>query len=545
MAIHRIRTGLIVHIFFITALFFSSCDNNTNTSTTHAPDSKQPPAPSTEHISVRSGISPTNAYSDLFLDSARIGQFISQQHIDAGKANDIRNFYNNRAYQFAWFTSKGFTEQALAFRSLYDYSKDSGVSRKQLDNRLDELLNTDSLAPEVSDPQISATELLMSWRFINYLNERFPDEKTKYAALTELVPYQKYSTSERIAKLNAAGNIAEKNTWYQGLQKALQQLINIKKDGGWDSLPVSVKLFSKKTNTPQIARLKKRLRITGQLPANDTTPVYTQTLATAIKNAQAQYGFPHDTILTANLLKELNIPVEARIQQLLINMERMRWMPDLPEGKFILVNIPEFKLHVREGNNSKFDMDVIVGKDGHGTVMFSGDLNQIVFSPYWNLPASIVKKEVLPAIKRNKRYLRKEHMEITGQRNGLPVIRQLPGEWNELGRIKFLFPNSLNIYFHDTPHKWLFNKDLRAYSHGCIRLAEPEKLAAYLLQDNPSWTVQRIDSAMNSDKEKYLKLDHPVPVLIYYYTSWMDEAGILQFRKDIYGHDADFAVRLF
>lgn len=545
MVIYHIRTALtIAFIFFITALLLSSC-NNTNTGTGQTPAGKQPPTPSIKHIEVSSGINPANAYSDLFLDSARIGQFISQQHIDADKANDIRNFYNNRAYQFAWFTSKGFTEQALAFRSLYDYSKDSGVSRKQLDNRLDELLNTDSLVPEAADPQISATELLMSWRFINYLNEKFPDEKTKYAALTELVPYQKYSTNERIARLNAAGNIAEKNTWYQGLQKALQQLVSIKKNGGWDSLPLCVKSFSKKTNAPQIAQLKKRLRITGQLAVNDTTPVYTQALATAIKNAQAQYGFPHDTILTADLLKELNIPVDTRIQQTLVNMERMRWMPDLPEGKFILVNIPEFKLHVREGNNNKFDMDVIVGKDGHGTVMFSGDLNQIVFSPYWNLPSSIIKKEVLPAIKRNRKYLRKQHMEITGQRNGLPVIRQLPGKWNELGRIKFLFPNSLNIYFHDTPHKWLFNKDLRAYSHGCIRLAEPEKLAAYLLQDNPYWTEQKIDRAMNSDKEKYLKLDHPVPVLIYYYTAWVDEAGILQFRKDIYGHDADFAVRLF
>jgi len=177
--------------------------------------------------------------------------------------------------------------------------------------------------------------------------------------------------------------------------------------------------------------------------------------------------------------------------------------------------------------------------------MFSGELNQVVFSPYWNLPDNIVRKEVLPAMEKNKHYLEDQHMEITGERKGLPVIRQLPGEWNELGNIKFLFPNSLNIYFHDTPHKWLFNKDQRAYSHGCIRLADAPKLAAHLLRDEPSWTAERLDSAMHADKEKYVKLREPIPVLIYYYTAWVDENGQLQFRKDIYGHDKAMAERLF
>ena len=533
----------LLKFLFIAFTGLMACNNYSNTNSRTADTSAAKPV---KLMAVRTGINKENAYNDLLLDSALVEQFISHQPTGYEKANDIRNFYNNRAYQFAWFNGNGFTEQALAFRSLYDYSKDSGTSRKSLDNSLDKLMATDSLAPSAADPQIISTELLMTWRFVNYLDEKFSNEKMKNAALTELVPYQKHAVDEWITKRSGdETTIASKNNWYRRLQEALQELVIIKKNGGWDSLPLSVKSFTKsKSGSPLITRLKKRLHITGQLPDNDTTPVYTQKLAGAIKNAQAQFGYPSDKILTATLLKELNIPVAVRIQQVLVNMERMRWMPDMPENKFILVNIPEFTLHVKEGNN-KFDMNIITGKEGHGTVMFSGELNAIVFSPYWNLPSGIVEKEILPAMNKNKYYLEQKHMEVTGERNGIPVIRQVPGEWNELGRIKFLFPNSLNIYFHDTPHKWLFNKDKRAYSHGCIRLAEPEKLAQFLLKDNAAWTEQKTASALKSEKEKYIKLDHPVPVLIYYFTAWVDEAGILQFRKDIYGHDAAFARRLF
>jgi murein L,D-transpeptidase YcbB/YkuD len=136
-------------------------------------------------------------------------------------------------------------------------------------------------------------------------------------------------------------------------------------------------------------------------------------------------------------------------------------------------------------------------------------------------------------------------MEINGERNGLPVIRQLPGDKNELGKVKFVFPNTFNIYFHDTPHKELFKNDKRAYSHGCIRLSDPVGLANYVLRDQPEWTPEKIDNAMNSGKEKYVKIKDPVPVIIYYYTAWVDENGLLQFREDIYGHDKKMSEKLF
>jgi murein L,D-transpeptidase YcbB/YkuD len=156
-----------------------------------------------------------------------------------------------------------------------------------------------------------------------------------------------------------------------------------------------------------------------------------------------------------------------------------------------------------------------------------------------------VSHEILPAMEKNPGYLAKENMEITGNEDGLPDIRQKPGPDNALGRVKFLFPNSFNIYFHDTPEKSLFAKDKRAYSHGCIRLSDPVKMANWLLESNPEWTPDKIEEAMNSGDQKYVKIKKPVPVIITYYTAWVGENGQLNFRDDIYGHDAALIDKMF
>jgi murein L,D-transpeptidase YcbB/YkuD len=161
------------------------------------------------------------------------------------------------------------------------------------------------------------------------------------------------------------------------------------------------------------------------------------------------------------------------------------------------------------------------------------------------VPQSIVQKEILPAMSRNPNYLASQDMEVTGNEDGVPVIRQRPGGKNALGRVKFLFPNSFNIYFHDTPSKSLFTKDKRAYSHGCIRLSDPVKMANYVLKDQPEWTPEKIEEAMNSGVEKFVRVKNPIPVIITYYTAWVDENGQLNFREDIYGHDASLAQKMF
>ncbi len=286
--------------------------------------------------------------------------------------------------------------------------------------------------------------------------------------------------------------------------------------------------------------------MTGDLPGADTSQVFNDSLVMAVKNFQLRHGYTPDGIVGATMLKEMNVPAKKRLQQLLINMERMRWMPNEPTSdNLIVVNIPEYVLHMYEGKKKVWDMNVVVGKEGHNTTMFTGDLNQVVFSPHWNVPESIVEKEILPKMASNPGYLESQNMEIVKDDGSLPTIRQKPGGDNALGQVKFLFPNSFDIYFHDTPSKSLFSKDKRAYSHGCIRLSDPTKMAEYLLRNQPEWTSERIFSAMNAEEEKFVKVKKPVPVFITYYTAWVDDNGLLNFRDDIYGHDEKLIKKMF
>jgi len=337
---------------------------------------------------------------------------------------------------------------------------------------------------------------------------------------------------------------ADVNNAYKLLLGQLDKYNGIARRGGWPVITATAKQLKKGSSSADIIQIKKRLLLTGDMAA-DTTAIFNDALEAGVKNFQVRYGYKPTGILTDGLIKDMNVPVLTRIEQILLNMGRMQWMINEPKGQMIVVNIPQFILHVKDGAKKVFDMDVVVGKEGHNTMMFTGNLNQIVFSPYWNLPPSIVKKEILPAMHKNPNYLASHHMEIIGNNGGIPVIRQLPGNDNSLGKVKFLFPNSFNIYFHDTPAKSLFEKDKRAYSHGCIRLSDPAKMANYLLKDDPRWNAASIDSAMNSEKEKFVKIKTPVPVLITYYTAWVDDDGLLHFADDIYGHDKAMIEKMF
>ena len=276
------------------------------------------------------------------------------------------------------------------------------------------------------------------------------------------------------------------------------------------------------------------------MPANDTSNVFTDTLEMAIKKFQKRHGYKQDGVLTAVQIKDMNVPAEERVRQILLNIDRMRWLPQKPEGNLIVVNIPEFMMHVYDGKNQLFEMKVVVGREGNNTMMFNGDLNQVIFSPYWNVPQSIIEKEINPTIARNPNYLANKNMERVG--NG---IRQKPGPGNALGKVKFIFPNSFNMYFHDTPSKSLFGADKRAFSHGCIRLSEPQKMAEWLLRNDPNWPTEKIVEAMNAGKEKAVKLKDPVPVFIIYYTAWVDNDGDLNFRDDVYQHDSEVMGKMF
>ena len=320
------------------------------------------------------------------------------------------------------------------------------------------------------------------------------------------------------------------------LLEVLHQYEEIKNQGGWPQIKPGRKFYLKDQKDPVIATIKQRLRTTGEFVEADSSTLFTEELASAIKKAQKKFGLTENGVVDPQLIKYLNVPVEDRIKQIHANLERFASLPPPGNGTRLVANIPEFKLHVYEGTEHVFEMKIVVGTVTNKSAIFNDTLTHIVFSPYWNVPASIVRSEILPEIKRSSTYLKRNGYEQVGIENGLPVIRQKPGPNNSLGLIKFIFPNEHHIYFHDTPAKSLFDLSKRTFSHGCIRLAAAKDLAVYLLRHS-EWNEQKIEAAMNSGKEQWVNLNEPVAVSLTYFTAWVNEDGEINFREDIYGYD--------
>ncbi|MEO8109381.1 MAG: L,D-transpeptidase family protein [Ginsengibacter sp.] len=498
-------------------------------------------------------ITPATSFSKLFLDSTTLEKFIKDQNASDSDAVKLRNFYKSRNYQYAWFTEDGIAEHTRAFWNLHNnYISnfgDTALRFKNLHQEIDTLLNGDSTL-KISPQQTLQTELELTKHFFEYSKHAYAG-KVNPKDLEWFIPRKKIDAVVLLDSFIARdGKNLEGwepvNVYYQHLKQELLHYYTIKKSGGWKDIESDKsKKYKRGDSALVIKQVKQRLQISGDDKSVDTSAYYTSELEPVIQRVQKSFGLEEDGIITASLITALNAPVTERIRQMLINLERMRWIPQQPPGNLLLVNIPEFRLHVFDSGKKQFSMNVVVGKEGHSTVIFTDQLKYVVFSPYWNVPASIVKNEMLPAMRRNSNYLPRNNMERTGTSNGLPVIRQKPGGTNALGRVKFIFPNSYNIYFHDTPAKSLFSESNRAFSHGCIRLAEPVKLAEYLLRDQPEWTPEKIKEAMNASKENWVTLKKPVPVFISYFTAWVDSDGLLNFRTDIYGHDKEIAAHLF
>jgi len=243
------------------------------------------------------------------------------------------------------------------------------------------------------------------------------------------------------------------------------------------------------------------------------------------------------------------------VKQIELNMDRWRKQPDDFGERYIMVNVPSFELEVHDGEQVPLRMRVVVGSNENRTPLFSSAMKYVVFSPYWNIPESIMTKETLPKIMKDPNYATRENLEVvrvSGKR--VEVIdpedidwknvgesdiqlRQKPGDGNSLGLVKFIFPNPYNVYLHDTPADNLFAKLTRDFSHGCVRVEKPQELAEYVLRDQPEWTSDRIQKAMHAGAEKHVVLKEPIPVHIVYFTAWVDDGGMLHLEKDVYGYD--------
>ncbi len=499
-------------------------------------------------------INERTSFNNIFFDSTAIDNFLNRETELKTYADQFQDFYLARNYTYAWFDSSGLAEQAHNFMNLLSNSiaqlNDSSLYDPTLFKDYERML-VDS-GKSLTPAQKLQTELRFTGQFFQYAAKTYKGSDIDVAELGWFIPRKKIDLTALLDsslrnKAVEPERFAPLNSQYKKLQQALQQFVQLQTNtDSTDTIPHVLQPIKKGMEDARIFAIKSRLIVYGDLAAHDSSNIYNDSCVNAVKRFQRRTGLAADGQIGNRLIEELNTPVATRIQQLLVNMERARWLPPESDSNYVVVNIPEYKLHVYDSGKLQYDMNVIVGSATNNTVIFNGNLKYIVFSPYWNVPSSIVQKEILPAMQRNPAYLDKNHMEITGGSKNSPSIRQKPGPWNSLGLVKFLFPNSYSIYFHDTPNRNLFSANNRSLSHGCIRLGEPKKFAEYLLRnDTTYWTSKRIDSCMNLPKEKWVTLSKPLPVFILYFTAWVDKNGVLNFRRDIYGHDRKMADKLF
>jgi L,D-transpeptidase YcbB len=490
-----------------------------------------------------------NSYSNMFLDTAAVASFLSKSNLTEDEKIDVQNFYAQRNYEYAWFDSTGMDEQALNFMSANRsyFALTNGKNDSSLIANFNQVLE-DSATYDPKKPIIPKTELQLTAQFFRYAHQAYKTNNDEVVDLNWLVPKKKIVLDDYLSQILEGKTIEQfepPTPQFQKLKEALKHYAEIRKNGGWDTtLRPGPKAYRMGQSSPAIVAIKKRLFISGDLPQADTTPEFNEQLVTAVNHFARRMGYKEDSAVGANLLTEMNRSVTWRIKQIIVNMERLKWAPAHLPDNYVSVNIPEYKLHMYEGGKPAWDMNIVVGGEQHGTVIFSSNLKYVVFSPYWNVPYSIVKHE----IGRSAGYLRRHNMEVVGHySDGLPRVRQKPGGSNSLGGVKFLFPNEYAIYFHDTPAKSLFNRDKRAASHGCIRLAEPAKMAAYLLRYDTAWTADSIQTSMHLKKEKYVTLpeNHRLTVFIAYNTAWVNDEGLYCFRSDIYRYDRLMSKRLF
>ncbi len=527
------KTGLL--FFLISMIIFYSCNS--------------PDGIKAQTVARDISIDTATSYSQIFFDSLQMEDFISRQQFHDSLKKRMRNFYNARNYQFAWFFKEGMADYASSFYDLYNdyltYSQDSTLKNQSL-KQLYDSISAGNFNYNPHDSIVLDAELLLTAQFFRYSRRAYQGSNQLNAQdLDWFIPRKKIDPSAFLDSLllNKGKNFSAYepvNRQYNLLKNYLLKYYEGGNKETWPAIKAEKKIYKLNDSSETLIAIKKRLLFVGDLTTQDTTAIFNKGLEEAVKSFERRYGFKEDGIITTSLINEMNRSFEDRIQQILINMERIRWVPAEPGTDYLLVNIPEFRLHVYEKGQYRWSTDVVVGSTANSTVIFNGNLKYVVFSPYWNVPPSIIKKEILPGIAKNKNYLTRHNMEWNGG-----AVRQKPGPSNSLGLVKFLFPNNYNIYLHDTPSKNLFNEDKRAFSHGCIRVSEPKRLVQFLLRNDANWDSLKITKAMNAGKEQYYTLKDPIPVFIGYFTAWVDREGKLNFRDDIYGHDKKMKARLF
>lgn len=381
----------------------------------------------------------------------------------------------------------------------------------------------------------------------------------------EVSPLKLIDNAMMSGSLKQAFSQAEPNKYrYKALKKALDRHIAIKESGGWPLIALKTTLKPGKSHE-SVVQIRERLRISGdytsceeQTEESNQSTLYDECLKKAVIRFQNRNGFIAKGVIGKRTRKALEKTVDEYIATIKVNLDRIKWLNERNAKRHVIINIPAFRLYFEEDDKLRQTMRVIVGKKKHPTPIFSNLVKTIVLNPYWNIPRSIIQKEMIPKLMRNPNAMARKGIEIhTGWGKNAKKISgssvnwsqyryskrmpfrfaQVPGTRNALGKVKFLFPNKFAVYMHDTPNKKLFNRNVRAFSHGCIRLHKPRKLLETFSTFNKNVNYTKSKKVLKGRKRTYLPLDSTVPVDVVYLTTWVDYDGVLQYRDDIYGYD--------
>ncbi len=483
----------------------------------------------------------------------------------------VQALYQSVNYAPVWVRGGQATNQALAVINAFQNSRQKGLNPEEYDasrwpQRLNALKNALGDANTVA--HFDAALTVSAMRYISDLHiGRVNPKQFKFGID---VQQKKYDLPQFLTqKLLGASNVPEVLSQveppyfgYQRTEQALQTYLGLADKDHSPPLPDVQKTLGTGDAYAGAEALGQRLQLLGDLPQgavdNAKPGIYEGALVDGVKHFQTRHGLGADGRLGKDTVRQLNTPLSFRVQQLDDALERWRWLPADFSPLPVAVNIPEFVLRVFSPDHRvAMRMNVVVGKAVRNeTPVFADQMKYIIFRPYWNVPLSITRGEIIPALQKDGGYLAKKNFEVTDQsgkivtsgavsadvlaqlRSGKLLVRQRPGPSNSLGLVKFIFPNEHNVYLHDTPAQSLFAQSRRDFSHGCIRVGKPADLAAWLLRDQPKWTPDAVKAAMQSGPDnQQVNLAPPVPVVIIYLTAVVEEDGEVYFFNDIYGHD--------
>lgn len=481
------------------------------------------------------------------IDAATLTGFFKKYSDLKKYQTEVTQLYKDRAYKSIWHEGNDINEFGHLFYHKLNLTYEEGVEIKiPYKDKIDQIFNEESTSklPE------SDTEILLTSMYVIYVQKVYQglDDKT-VNKIGWFLPKKKVSYDVLLDSLSANPNLLDKDekvtfSQYYKLREVLKKYRQIEKDNSWTPISFTepFKELRPDDSSVTIGEIRKRLAIVGDLAKDSKSNVYDQELMDGVLKYKARYALKLNYVITLDHIKQMNEPISYRIKKLILNMERCRWIPPsfANAGEYIMVNIPSFMLYFVRNGKYEIVSNVFIGTPLTKTVIFSGEIDRIVFSPYWNLPQSIINNELKLKMAEDKNYLADHNMEWNGGK-----IRQKPGPKNSLGLVKFMFPNPNDIYLHDSPAKSLFTFETRIFSHGCINVMLAKELAISILKDYPDWPVEKINQAMSGEKETTCMLTKKVPIYIGYFTAWVNEAGEISFFEDVYKRDPQLNNILF